>query len=77
MLLANFYRFGAGCPIDLPTAYAITSYLCFDQEEMSARALLDALEMNISATKRAHIQKILSSVKNAQDLLNLLPVHFD
>ena len=73
MLLANFYRFGAGCATDPVAAYAITSYVCLDQDEDQARALLDTLEGSIAATKRAQIQKTLLSAKNAADLLNNLP----
>ena len=73
MLLVNFYRFGAGCTADPIAAYAIASYVCLDQDEAPARALLDTLEMNVPTAKRGQIQKLLGSVKNAQDLLNNLP----
>ena len=74
LLLANFYRFGAGVEKNLTLAYALVARLANDSP--LARALLDELESSISAAHRSKVQKLLTQSKTDGEFLENLQATF-
>ena len=70
LLLANLFRFGAGVERNLTAAYALTSYLSQNDSDSSIMALLEALERQLTVNDRAAVQKQLSGIKSARELLD-------
>ena len=71
ILLANLYRFGAGTAVNITAAYAIASYLSAT-DNPTAAALLQTLEPQITSSHRSEVQKLLSGVKSAVELIAVI-----